>query len=103
MAYTASVEFEWDPGKAVVNEQKHGLSFEEARELFTGTADFLEIYDHEHSLDEDRYIAIGPIRRGVICVVYVERLEDRIRLISARFATRRERRLFAEFMEGGLP
>ncbi len=95
--------FEWDPGKADLNERKHGLSFEEARDLFRGTADYLEIYDHEHSLDEDRYIAIGPIRRGLVCVVYVERVEDQIRLISARFATGRERGLFAEYMEGGLP
>ena len=51
----------------------------------------------------DARVAIGPIRRGLICVAYVERVEDRIRLISARFATRRERRLFAEFMEGRLP
>ena len=97
------MEFEWDPDKACLNEQRHGLSFEEARELFRGTADYLEIYDYEHSLAEDRYFAIGPIRRGLICVVYVDRAEDRTRLISARCATRRERRLFAEFMEGRLP
>jgi len=103
LTYNAGVEYEWDPGKADLNERKHGLSFGEARDLFRRTADYLEIYDYEHSLDEDRYIAIGPIRRGLICVVYVERVEDRIRLISARFATRRERSLFAEFMEGRLP
>ena len=103
MTYTLVVDFEWDPGKAGLNEKKHGLSFEEARSLFLGTADYLEIYDRQHSLDEDRYIAIGPIDRGLICVVYVERLEDRIRLISARFATPRERRLFAEYLEGQLP
>ncbi|MEN8150946.1 MAG: BrnT family toxin [Planctomycetota bacterium] len=103
MAYTLVVELEWDPGKARLNEQKHGLSFEEARELFLGTADYLEIYDRTHSLDEDRFIAIGPVQRGLICVVYVERVEDRIRLISARFATRQEHRLFMEYMEGRLP
>ena len=97
------MEFEWDPGKAALNEQKHGLSFDEARTLFLGTADYLEIYDRQHSLDEDRYIAIGPIDRGLICVVYVERFEDRIRLISARFATPRERGLFAEYLEGRMP
>ena len=65
-------------------------------------ADYLEIHDYEHSLDVDRYIAIGPISRGLICVVYVERVEDRIRFVSARFATRRERGLFAEFMKDRL-
>jgi uncharacterized DUF497 family protein len=96
------VEFEWDPDKAALNELKHGLSFEEAHELFLGTADYLEIYDRQHSVDEDRYIAIGPVDRGLICVVYVERVEDRIRLISARFATRRERALYAEYLGGRL-
>jgi uncharacterized DUF497 family protein len=94
---------EWDPGKAALNEQKHGLSFEEARTLFLGTADYLEIYDRPHSVDEDRYIAIGPVERGLICVVYVERFEDRIRLISARFATSQEQRLFVQYLKGGLP
>jgi uncharacterized DUF497 family protein len=102
MAYSEDMEFEWDPVKADQNQQKHGLSFEEAQELFLGSAGFLEIYDYEHSLVEDRFIAIGPIRRGLICVAYVERIEDRIRLISARFATRRERGLFAEFMKDRL-
>ena len=103
MAYTEPVQFEWDPDKAEQNEVKHGLSFAEARELFLGSADYLEIYDREHSIEEDRYFAIGPVRRGLICVVYAERIEDRIRLISARFATRRERMLFSEFMEGRQP
>ena len=103
MAYNPLVEFEWDPGKAEWNQRKHGLAFEEARELFLGPADYLEVYDRDHSLDEDRYLAIGPIRRGVICVVYVDRTDERIRLISARFATRSERRLFAQYMKDRLP
>ena len=62
MAYNNSVRFEWDPTKAEANRQKHGLSFHDAKELFTSGTDFLEIYDEEHSEEENRFIAIGPIR-----------------------------------------
>ena len=56
--------FEWDPNKNKVNREKHGLSFDEVKELFTSGTDFLEIYDEEHSDEEDRFIAIGPIAAG---------------------------------------
>lgn len=87
--------FEWDPAKAEANLRKHGLSFAEAAELLAGDADYLEIHDDPHD-DEDRFIAIGPIRRGVIVVVFTEREDDVIRIISAREATRREAQLFRE-------
>lgn len=48
------------------------------------------VYDDAHSDDEDRFIAIGPILRGVIVVVYTERADDIVRIIGARFATRRQ-------------
>jgi uncharacterized protein len=47
-----------------------------------------------HSVDEDRFVAIGPIREGVILVVWTERIEDVVRIISARCATRAEERLY---------
>jgi len=55
------MRFEWDEEKAEANRKKHGVAFEEATVLFTGPADFLEIYDAEHSDDEDRFIAVGRI------------------------------------------
>ena len=64
------MEFEWDPAKDRANRSKHGLSFEEASELFASGVDYLEIFDAEHSEDEDRFIAIGPIKRGMIVVVH---------------------------------
>jgi uncharacterized DUF497 family protein len=67
------VRFEWDPHKDRANQQKHGLSFGEATELFTSASDYLEIYDEKHAGEEDRFIAIGPIRAGVVVVVYTER------------------------------
>jgi uncharacterized protein len=53
------VRFEWDPDKAVRNEQLHGVSFEEACELFTTDVPVLEVYDVDHSKAEDRFKSIG--------------------------------------------
>ena len=86
------MDIKWDPTKDEANLAKHGLSFTEAAELFRSDVDYLEIYDHEHSVEEDRFIAIGPIKRGVIVVVYTERDDDVLRIINARMATRNERR-----------
>lgn len=61
--------------------------------------DYLEIFDEEHSADEDRFIAIGAIRDGVLVVVWPERVEDVVRIISSRWATRREQRLYRRYME----
>ena len=92
------MDFEWDAAKDEANIDRHGISFDEAKELFTSGVDYLEIYDAEHSEDEDRFIAIGTVQRGVVVVVYTERQEDRIRIISARFGTAQETRLFRRHM-----
>ena len=55
------MRFDWDPEKEKANLEKHGISFGEAIELFSSGVDYLEIYDEDHSQDEDRFIAIGPI------------------------------------------
>ena len=86
-----AMRFEWDPAKDEINRAKHGLSFDEATELFNAGIAYLEIYDEEHSDEEDRFIAIGPIRRGVIMVAYTERDDDILRIVSARMATKGER------------
>jgi hypothetical protein len=88
------VEFEWDPAKDQSNQRKHGLSFREAQALFESGVDDLEIFDAEDSEIEDRFIAIGPIDRGIAVVVYTEREEGRVRIIGARLATRREQELY---------
>jgi uncharacterized DUF497 family protein len=92
--------FEWDPKKDQTNREKHGVSFEEVTELFTSGDDFLEIYDEEHSHEEDRFIAIGPIETGVVVVVYTEREDDAIRIVSARKATKKEIRLLRQYLGG---
>jgi uncharacterized DUF497 family protein len=85
------VRVTWDEDKNHGNRSKHGVSFGEAAELFLSGVDYLEVYDDAHSFDEDRFIAVGPIRKGVVLVVWTERDEDAIRIISARWATVRER------------
>ena len=99
MAYNHRVKFEWDPTKERQNIAKHGVSFKDATTLFVTGVDFLEIYDTEHSDVEERFIAIGPIRGGLVLVVFTERSEDTIRIISARWASKTERKLYIEHME----
>ncbi len=91
------MDFEWDVGKEEANRKRHGISFAEAKKLFTSGVDYLEIYDAEHSYEEDRFTAIGLVRRGLIVVVYTERQEDVVRIISARLATTSESRLFRRY------
>ena len=83
--------FEWDEGKAKVNKRKYGVTFEEASTVFADPLS-VTIYDPVHSEDEDRYIALGESqRRRLLVVVFTDR-GDRIRIISARVATRGERK-----------
>jgi len=94
------MEFEWDSQKAKRNVVKHGITFEEASKLFQGRAEYVEIFDESHSEDEDRFIAIGPIVKGIVVVVYIEKTWDLIRIISARKATKKEIGLFSNFKRG---
>lgn len=89
----------WDEAKNASNQRKHGVSFEEAQHLFLADHDYLELYDEQHSGVEDRFIAIGPIVRGVVLVVWTERDVDTVRIISARWATSRERVLYQQHMD----
>lgn len=86
-----SLRFEWDEGKANRNIEKHGVSFEEAATVF-GDPISLTIEDPAHSQDEQRFITMGDsINHRLLVVVHTDR-ENVIRIISAREATRRERR-----------
>ena len=90
---------EWDHAKDLGNQLKHAVSFGEAAELFTSGRDYLEIFDTRHSELEDRFIAIGVVRRGVVLVVWTEREEDVVRIISARWATSREEQMYRRHLE----
>ena len=92
------MDFGWDHAKNLQNQRKHGLSFEEASRLFESDEQVLEIFDASHSDSEDRYIAIGPISRGMVVVVYAEPEESLIRIISARWANEREQTFYRSRM-----
>lgn len=93
------MRFDWDPEKEKANLDKHGISFGKASELFSSGVDYLEIYDEDHSQEEDRFIALGPVRGRIVLVVYADWPEDTIRVISARPATRQEIKLYRESMK----
>jgi uncharacterized protein len=97
--YAVEVRVTWDEGKNQQNQRKHGLSFEEAKGLFASGGDYLEIFDEAHSESEERFIAIGPIARGLILVVWTEGDDETTRIISARLATEREKALYHSYMD----
>ncbi len=85
------MKFEWDEDKNTINKEKHKISFETAAYVFDDPY-YIEMFDFEHSVDEDRYIVIGEVG-DILFVVFTER-KDTIRLISARLATNAERSLY---------
>jgi uncharacterized DUF497 family protein len=84
-------QFEWDRAKASSNEQKHGVTFQEASTVF---ADPLAVLkgDPDHSIGEMRYLRLGSSTAGRLLVVASADRAPRTRITSARPATRRERR-----------
>ena len=82
--------FEWDTSKVKNNLKIHGVSFDEASTVFKDILS-LTIYDPLHSDEEDRFILIGnSLKNSLLVVVYTER-GNKIRVISARRATKKER------------
>ena len=93
-------EFEWDEAKARVNEQKHGISFDEAATVF-GDAAARIFEDPEHSDEEPREIIVGFSSRNRLLIVSFTYREPAIRIISARRATPHERDKHARSLFGG--
>ena len=87
------MKFEWDPAKAALNIQKHGVSFEEAARAFEDSlsATFPDPY---HSRDESRLITYGIGHKGKLLVVSHTERGDTVRIISARQATDKERKRY---------
>ena len=86
-------EFEWDEEKAQSNLKKHGVSFEEAATIFNDPK-IATISDPDHSEDEERYVSLGKsIILRLLSVVHTYR-KERIRLISARKATKAEKKTY---------
>jgi uncharacterized DUF497 family protein len=85
------LRFEWDEAKAAANLEKHGVSFDEAQTVF-GDPHTITIFDAQHSDAEDRFIDIGMAATGRILVVVYTETAERIRIISGREVTPKERR-----------
>jgi len=84
------IDFEWDYKKAKTNLQKHCVDFREAATVFSDRLS-ITIYDPDHSDQEDRFITIGTSDNGRFLMVSHTDRGDRIRIISARELTRKER------------
>ena len=87
--------FSWDPRKDESNFRKHRITFFEASSVFLDPLSYT-YEDVEHSIGEMRYIIIGAMENGKITVVIHTEDNDKIRIISAREATARERRFYEE-------
>lgn len=88
-------QLEWDTSKAAKNLRKHGVTFDEAATVFDDPM-FITVMDDEHSTDEERYITIGvSSQRRLLIAAHTDR-NGRIRIISAREATKKEERFYAE-------
>ena len=89
------MRFEWNARKAAANLPRHGVSFDEAASVFfdplSATGD-----DPDHSQDERRFVTFGMSSSGRLLVVAHAQHDDAIRIITARQATRAERKLYEE-------
>ena len=91
------LKFEWDENKNLINQRKHGISFDEAKTVFYDD-EALVIDDPEHSEEEDRFIILGLSNKTnllVVCHCY-RASETVIRIISARKATKTETNFYGK-------
>ena len=89
------MDFDWDSAKAERNVRKHGVSFAEASTAFSDPLS-VTIPDPDHSENEARFLLVGQTETGRLVVVsHVER-DETLRIVSARLATRHERRAYEE-------
>lgn len=90
------LRFTWDPRKASANAKKHGVTFNEASTAF-GDPLSITVPDPDHSATEARFVLIGQSSHArLLVVIHAERSGSEIRLISARPASRPERRIYEE-------
>jgi len=89
------LNFEWDPNKDATNREKHGISFDEASTAFFDPLSST-VLDPRHSDDEARFVLVGLTYSGRLVVVFHTDRDEAVRLISARLATRSERRAYEQ-------
>ncbi len=87
------MQFEWDPVKSTSNFKKHGVSFHEASTVFSDAL-AITFDDPDHSIREHRFLTFGHSRMGRLLVVVHAERHGRMRIISARRATRQERKIY---------
>lgn len=92
-----TIRFEWDENKNSINKRKHHLSFEEAKTVFYDVNAIL-FDDPDHSIYEERFLILGYTNKNKVCIVSHCLIEDGgvIRIISARPASKRERKYYEE-------
>lgn len=95
----SDLSFSWDHRKAHANQKKHNVSFEEAVTVFADENARLK-HDASHSQEEDRFILLGfSAKLRLLVVVHADRkTENEIRIISARKATKAERKQYGQFL-----
>lgn len=94
------MEFEWDEDKNQANIRKHDFDFSDAWQLFESP--MLIAPDVREDYGEDRWVGIGFLQTRVVVVVYVERRQDTLRIISLRKAQKYERQQFEKALRDGL-
>jgi len=100
MSQETAYDFEWDPLKALSNAHKHGVTFDRAATVFLDAL-ALTVFDADHSQHEERWFTLGYDATGALLAVAhtfqpAQPERTRVRLISARPATARERRFYEE-------
>ncbi len=86
--------FEWNEAKNQANIHKHGVGFDTAKRIFDGPV--VTWIDHRKDYGEDRHVSVGRVEHGALIVVAHTDRDGRIRLISARPASRKERQAYHE-------
>jgi uncharacterized DUF497 family protein len=95
--YYINIKFEWDTDKSRANLQKHGISFEEATEIFRGPV--FTAQDRRRDYGEKRFVSIGALSGVVFLVVAHTDRKGKVRIISVRRANQTERGLYYEYFK----
>ncbi len=100
MSTEIAYDFEWDAAKALANVAKHGVTFDQAAAVFLDAL-ALTVYDESHSQSEERWFTIGHDASGILLAVAhtyqaTSSASARVRIISARQATKREQRFYED-------
>jgi uncharacterized protein len=95
-----TIDYEWDNAKALSNLNKHGITFDQAATVFLDSL-ALTVFDSTHSQDEERWFTLGYAANGMLLAVAhtyqtIGSTSARVRIISARSASKRERRFYED-------